>query len=296
LTIHGRKPKPTCRMRMGQVNSTRAAGRLPALPCRAVSSADVCAVIYSETPDPAVAAARAQRRRPRIVITAAGLPAGVLAARSRDCAWLWLLDGCAVPEAGALAALLAVAEALPAPGPLLLASKVVDQHGRLHPDCTPRHEILEKEHSVDAAERHLVQLRAAAHGSVLVARAAIERFCPPRMDLPVGLDMHEWSARLLRSWNDTGYLVPASVAVRATPPRSPSWREWTARIRVLASSAWSPRERLWEGFVLGRDAAAAIRAGRAHGRAGVGAPDFSPSRTPRRMTGMTRGANRFSRK
>jgi hypothetical protein len=118
---------------------------------------------------------------------------------------------------------------------------------------------LEKAHSIDAAERRLVQLRAAAHGSVLIAGAAISRFGLPRSRLPGGLDMHEWSARMLRSWEDTGYLVPASVAVRDAAPVPSSWSHALGRVRVLGSSAWSPRERLWEAFLLGRDAARSAR-------------------------------------
>jgi hypothetical protein len=273
-----------------------------------VSSADVCAMIYCDrtnrTAVEVVSAAEGQSCRPGLILTAPGpvpresaFAAGVRAARARGCRWLWLLDGWAVPEPGALEALLAASEAAAAPTPLLLASKVVDRQGRLHSDATPRHEILEKAHSVDAVERRLVQLRAAAHGSVLVSGAEIDRFGPPRSDLPPGLDMHEWSARMLRSWQDTGYLVPASVAVRDAPPLASSCRHSLGRVRVLASSAWSPRERLWEAFLLGRDAARALpRHGNRQGRAGVGAPGRNPSRSPRRMIGIVDGANRWRRR
>jgi hypothetical protein len=273
-----------------------------------VSSADVCAVVYADTPDQTAAdvlqAARSQSVPPRVVLAASfeagkrqsAFAAGAADPRAQGCRWLWLLDGYAVPEPTALEALLAARQRATEPSPLLLASKVLDPQGRLHPDSTPRHEILEKSHSIDAAERQMVQLRAAAHGSVLVAREALDRFGLPRSDLPSGPDMHEWSARILRGRQDIGYLVPASVAVREAPPRADSWRCLLARVQVLGSGAWEPRERLWEAFLLGADAARALRGDGPQGRDGVGAPGFSPSRRPRRTIGKVRGANRLKRR
>ncbi len=221
--------------------------------------------------------------------------AGLRAAAFTGMRWTWLLDGWTVPAPGALGALLSAVDAFDPPPALLMVSKVLDEEGRLHPDAMPRHEIFEKERSLQAAARHLVQLRTARHGSVLIATATIERFGVPRSDLPVGLDMLEWSARLLRRWEDTGYLVPASVAVRRARPAAQS-RDWLGRARVLSGSAWSPTEKLWEAFLLGEAIAAAVRGPRRQGRAAVGAPGLSPSRSPRRMTGITRTAKRLKRR
>lgn len=258
-----------------------------------MSSADVCAVIHAGAPDPialeVLSAVGVQRRRPRVVLAASttlALPAastdaqpyvagaresvllaGVHAGQSCDARWVWLLDGYAVPEPGALEAMLGATEIVTPPAPVLLASKVVDRHGRLHPDSTPRHQILAREQSVYAAERHLVQLRAAAPGSVLVDRAAIDRFGPPRADLPPGLDMLEWSARMLRAPDHSGYLVPTSVALRVTPPTATSWRDFPSRLRVLGSSAWTPREKLQEAFTLCMEVAGATAPGITDGRA-----------------------------
>src|SRR5438045_2497324 len=159
LAIHGLKPNPTCRIRMPQVNWT-------ALPCGAMSEADVCAVIYSQAPDPRVqSAVGAQTRAPSSVLGGpTTLAEAVRSTRSANADWLWLLDGHAVPELEALAAMLDAAQAAATPAPVLLSSKVVGRDGRLHPDSTPRHEILVTEQSVHAAEHHLVKLRAAAPG------------------------------------------------------------------------------------------------------------------------------------
>lgn len=262
-----------------------------------MNPADVCAVIYGEGAE-VEAALAAQCRQPYSVLALPerSLLAAVHAGHARGCSWLWLLDGFAVPEPEALEALLAATATAPGPAPLLLASKVIDGQGRLHPDSTPRHEIFEKAHSIDAAEHHLVQLRAAAHGSVLVARRAIDRFGPPRPRLPAGLDMWEWSLRILRDWEDTGYLVPASVAVRAQPGRDASARELLGRVRVLASPGWRPSERLWEAFLVGRETVRWMSAAPGQGRAGVGAPDFRPSTTPRQMTEIEPRAKRLPRR
>lgn len=222
--------------------------------------------------------------------------AGVRAAVATGQPWLWLLDGRAVPAPDALRSLLSAIDAVPTPAPLLFSSKVLDQQGRLHPDATPRHEIFEKERSVDAVERHLVQLRTATHGSVLVAATAVARFGAPPRQPPFGLDMHEWSARMLRRREDTGYLVPASVAVRDGQPIPGSGRLWWGRVRILGGDAFSPAEKLWETFLLAEDLASAVRAPGGQGRSAVGAPGRRPSRNPRRMMGITRGANWLKRR
>ncbi len=291
-----------------------------------MASGNVCAVIYGAGSGPPfddlVGAVAQQSVAPTVILAAAGaldgtgaaarltpevasftpvgregeFVAGVRAAASRGIRWTWLLDGDTVPAPEALRDLLGAVDALAAPAPLLMVSRVLDEQGRLHADAIPRHELFEKERSVDAVERHLVQLRTAAHGSVLVDTAAVERFGLPRSDLPGGLDMIEWSARILRSWEDTGYLVPASVAVRRAAPVAHPWRYWLGRARVLGSGGWSPTEKLWETFLLGGAIAAMLRGAPGQGRAAVGAPGLNPSRSPRRMAGITRTAKRLKRR
>lgn len=205
--------------------------------------------------------------RMQIVPVAAGegeLAAAVAAARARDEAWIWFVDSWTVPAPDTLAELLAVARSRPTEGsaPVLLASRVLDVAGRLHPDATPRHEVFEKQRTVDAAQHHLVHLRTARAGSVLVAGAFLRRHDGPRSDLAAGSDMLEWSVRLLRRWEDPGYLVPSSVAVRRAQPRPPSLRRWATSARVAASPGWSPVERLWEVFQLGESLPEALRGGR----------------------------------
>ncbi len=200
----------------------------------------------------------AQGRAPQAVLEDAGIDAAL----ATGAAWLWLLDGVTVPQPGALAAFEDALERLHGlPPPLVLAGKVVDEAGALHPDASPRHEIFEKQLTVDAAERGLVQLRAAPSGSLLVRREAFARFGAPRRDLPPSWAAFELSARMLQSWDNSGYLVPESVAVRRVAPR-PAGRRGGAlrtRARLLAGSTWTPTERLWEGFLVAEEAVRAAR-------------------------------------
>ena len=177
-------------------------------------------------------------------------------------AWVWLLDGVTVPEPGALRAFEdALVRLANLPAPLVLASRVVDGTGALHPDAAPRHEVFEKELTLAAVERRLVQLRAAPSGSLLVRREAFVRFGALRADLPPSWSAFDFTGRVLQDRADTGYLVPESRAVRRVAPR-PTGRAGGAlrsRVRLLAGPTWGPTERLWEGFLVGE---AMLRGGR----------------------------------
>lgn len=186
---------------------------------------------------------------------------GLAAALATRADWVWLFDGVTVPAPGACAAFEVALERLAGlPAPLVLASKVLDGRGALHPDAAPRHEIFEKQLTVDACERGLVHLRAAPSGSLLVHRDAFERFGPLRTDLPASWVAFDFTARVLRSWDDTGYLVPTSIAVRMMAPR-PRRRSGAlrTRARLLAGPTWTTTERLWEGFLIAEGAVKAAR-------------------------------------
>lgn len=177
--------------------------------------------------------------------------------------WLWLVDGATVPRTDALEAFEAVHDAVAElPEPLLLAGRVLDENGALHPDAAPRHEIFEKDLTVAAIERGLVQVRAVPAGSVLLRRAAFERFGPLRADLPPRWAVFDFTARALREHPDTGYLAPESIAVRRLPPHDAGGALRT-RARLLTGPTWTTTERLWEGFLV---AEGVLRAARGRGR------------------------------
>jgi hypothetical protein len=232
-----------------------------------VAGEEVCAVICG------TGAADVQHSRvaieagsvvPGVVYEAADLVIAAAAAAETGRRWTWLVAPGAVPDGQALAELLDVAQG--SPPPALLASKPVYPHGELVTDTLMRHELLDKERSVAAAERGLVRLRAAAAGSVLVAAEAGRRSGPPRPGLPAALGLFEWSARLLRPEGTDGYLVPSSV-VTLSPSGVESRSELWGRLRLLAGTAWAPADRLWEGVLLARDGRREL-AGRVRGARG----------------------------
>jgi hypothetical protein len=205
-------------------------------------------------------ALRRQTRPPvALVAEQVGLPAAVSAAATLEAEWIWLLDGGAVPEPHALEALLEATAGEPAP--VLLCSQVLGPDGHLDPGSLPRHVIYATENSVAAAERHLIQLRAAGSGSVLIRRRAIPRNGSPRHR--PGWDMVELSARILRDGSQVGYLVPGSVATRRHPLEPAGL---ASRMRSLTGGAFTPREKLREGFDLARQLGGLANSTRRAGR------------------------------
>ena len=188
-------------------------------------------------------------------VVAPTLHDGVRDALRTGCDWLWILDPGTVPEPGALDALRTlVADPDGLPEPLVLASKVVGADGEPDRAALPYPEMFEKDVTVAAARRRLLQVRALRPGAVLVARQAIERFGLPRTDIGPPFDMVEWTARMLRSWEDAGYLVTTSVARRdgAAAPRQ-SLRD--RAIATLRGPGWTPTEKLWNAYLLALGAA-----------------------------------------
>lgn len=186
----------------------------------------------------------------------------VLGAETVD--WWWLLDGAAIPDADALERLLEPLDDLgPLPSPALLAGKIVDRSGALDRERAPWPRLLQKEVSIDACQRRLVSVRAACHGSLLVHRRVIEQHGPPRADyIDAGEDL-EWTARALRA-GETGYLVPASVAVRLAPTPDDGrlddrLLDLRNRVNMIRGSAWDGEEKLWFGFLLAQDLARQVQ-------------------------------------
>lgn len=173
--------------------------------------------------------------------------------------WWWLLDGAAIPAPDALQKLVAPLDDLgPLPAPILLASTVVGRDGQLDPARAPWPRLLQKEVSLDACQRHLVSVRAARHGSLLVHRRAIERHGPPRADYVDDGEDLEWTARMLRG-DESGFLVPASRAVLRSEPgarevaEARHRRDVRNRVNMLRGEAWDGEEKLWFGFLLAQD-------------------------------------------
>ena len=207
-----------------------------------------------------LAALERQTTRPAGLLVARRLRGGTtapgVAPPDDGAAWVWLIDSGVAPEPTALERLLEAVERIsPLARPVLMAGKVVTPEGRPDPGSLPIPSVSDPELAVTAFDRHLLALRAARSGSLLVDRRAFDRLGPPRAG---GL---EWSGRLLR--DRAGFLEPASVAVRhPMDPRAERERrrvglvDW---VRLLAGSALDPRERPWFAFRLGEEAIGALR-------------------------------------
>ena len=197
--------------------------------------------------------------------TAAGFDAGVRAALPQAPTWLWLLDGTAAPRPDALERLLEWARAGgPLPLPVLLASRVTLSDGTLDAAAAPWPSVTDVELAIDAYAHGCVLIRTARHGSLLVAREAIERHGLPRLDYAAAGDDLEWTARLLH--RDPGLYVPASEVVREPAARDSGWLgdgrlELRNRAAMLVRGPFEPRERLWLGLELGDRALAQARDG-----------------------------------
>lgn len=220
-----------------------------------MNDAAVSAIVYGAPEDPVTAevvSAVLQQTQPlREVITdPVDLGTAVARAATIRAAWVWLLDGGAVPEPRALETLLGTGGEDPAI--VLLSSRVLGPNGALDPGSLPRHVIYATDISVAAAERGLIQIRAAGSGSVLLSRQAVLGLGRS------GPDMLQFSARLLRNPAHAGYLVPRSVAVR----RHALAPDLVAQVRGLGGEAWTPRERLREAFRLSRQLAGSAGASR----------------------------------
>ncbi len=210
-----------------------------------------------------------------LAVPRGGLAAGVRGLRTRAGGGaLWLVDPATVPAPDALERL-AGADLAGLPAPRLLAAKVVGPGGGPHLGALPAPEMFEKELSLAAVARHLVHLRAVRPGAVLLPEGDPPPASEPRADLAEPAATLEWSARLLRSWEDPGFLVPGALAVRSAPLALPG----ADRARALLGPAWTPTERLWNLYTLGLDATG-----------------LSPSRTPRQTTARFARAKRLKRR
>jgi hypothetical protein len=185
-----------------------------------------------------------QTRAPDQVVTAA--------TANGETRWLWLLDGSAVPEPGALESLLEVAERPdPLPSPVLLASKVVMPDGSPDPGSLPVARFLDPDLAVAAVERRVLSIRIARRGSLLVDSRVLEGVDSFDLDL-------EWTSRVLKG--RPGVLVPASVAVRRSrvEPRRPELR---GLLELVVGAGLETREKPWYGFRLAEEMLAARRRG-----------------------------------
>jgi len=146
---------------------------------------------------------------------AGGFACGMALALAGAADLVWLMDDDTVPGPDALRALLDARERLPAPPPVLVASRVLWTDGRAHPMNTPRAKpFASRAERVAAATVGCVPIRSASFVSVLVDADLCRQRGLPQADYFLWNDDFEFTTRLLRG--NTGLLCPASVVTHKT--------------------------------------------------------------------------------
>lgn len=198
----------------------------------------VCAVL--PRPGSELDSALERQRRPpdEIVRSEPGRDA-LAVGLAGEATWLWILDGTAVPTPEALDALSRSTDlGSPLPPPVLLASKVIEPDGALAERRAPWYRRRATDVAMLAVTRHLLPVRAAQTGSVLVRRSAVAaQGARPALHQAAGL---AWTASVLR--DGAGYMVPASVVI--SRGGGPAGDDLRAALQLLRGDALTGRERL----------------------------------------------------
>jgi GT2 family glycosyltransferase len=188
---------------------------------------------------------------------AGGFHAGMEHAVAAGFDWLWVMDDDTIPRPDALARLLDAPARLDGLAePVLLASRVLWTDGRVHPMNPPWPSRRDLDLVGAAVERGLLPIRASTFPSLLVRRDAVERHGLPRAAFFIWADDLDFTMRILRE--ETGYLVPDSVAVHKTatahrPPQGGARFYFAVRngLWMLRGDALSAREKLaWAAMVV----------------------------------------------
>lgn len=186
--------------------------------------------------DATVAALRQQSVAPDEIVVGELPPTS-----AADGRWLWLVESGVRPDRGALKELLDAAEAKPGQRYALLASRVISPEGELDFSAVPVPLVHDSTRVLHGLERHLLPLRAARSGCLLVSAEVLRE---ARVSTSAGIidrDL-EWTARVLR--RELGVLVPRSIAVRVDGHhRRRRHAVILSRIRLVARL--EQRERLW---------------------------------------------------
>lgn len=200
-----------------------------------------------------------------------GFEAGIALAMELAADAVWLMDDDTIPLPDALERLLAARDR--APDAAMLASAVVWSDGSLHPMNLPGLLRDDTSRLLDGVAVGLLPMRTATFVSLLVTRAAIERFGPPLRHYFLWSDDLEFTARITRG-GARAYVVPDSVVEHRTRIAHTAVTEGGPRfyyhvrntLYMLRGRAWSPAEKLSLVYLLAMTTFAYLRRER---RAGV---------------------------
>ncbi len=190
---------------------------------------------------------------------AGGFRHGIELAHQLGSEWIWLMDDDTIASPTALEELFVAYEKFPADSkPLVLASRVNWIDGTVHPMNLPetKRAFIDPPTSFLAAENATISIRWASFVSVMINRAAVDRFGLPLADYFIWNDDTEFTARVLRE--NFGILVPRSVVthktarkhnpIEAAPERS-YYQARNVLWMILRSRAWSGDEKVKIGMV-----------------------------------------------
>jgi rhamnopyranosyl-N-acetylglucosaminyl-diphospho-decaprenol beta-1,3/1,4-galactofuranosyltransferase len=150
---------------------------------------------------------------------AGGFHEGMKHAHAQGADWLWLMDDDTIPDPDALAELLSASARVRTPGapgpPTLLASKVIWHDGSPHPLNFPTLERRRMDLVIAGAQQGVLPMRAATFVSLLVHRAAIDRYHLPLKHYFLWSDDIEYTSRVVLG-GERAWFVPTSVALHDT--------------------------------------------------------------------------------
>ena len=181
---------------------------------------------------------------------AGGFHEGMKAAVQRGFEWLWVMDDDTIPNPDALEVLLDARQGFDgAHDPVLLASKILWTDGKLHPMNWPEPALAEFDRFVAGIERGLMPIRSTTFPSLLIKRAAVERYGLPRKGFFIWADDIDFTQRILR--HEQGFMIPRSVAVHKTRTPHKPWEggeRFYYAVRnglfILRGDSLAPREKV----------------------------------------------------
>ena len=179
-----------------------------------------------------------------------------------DCDALWLMDDDSLPEPSALSELLEGMKRADSCGnkPYLAASQVIWQDGQLHPWNIPQPRLAKNARDFALVRQGLLPIRSSSFVSLLLTRDAVNVHGLPLADYFLYNDDLEYTGRILR--HGLGILCPASVCLHDTPKSSTAFVLSPERLflevrnklwMIFYSPAWTFKERLWLGAILGKN-------------------------------------------
>lgn len=200
-------------------------------------------------------------RLPRNSGGAGGFAHGLRSFLATDAEAVWLMDDDSLPQPACLAELLDGQARALALGldPDILASRVLQNDGSLHPWNIPLIRYAKTRHCFDLIDAGLFPIRSASFVSTVIRRKSVLRAGLPHATYFIYNDDIEYTGRILRA--GTGIVVPRSICVHDTgnvaefrlPPERLRFEVRNKLWMITHSQAWTAKERLYFLLLLGKN-------------------------------------------